>query len=255
MMEKKILIPVSEGKELHGVCFLSTGENVSKKAKRNPLVILCHGFTGDKYEWGRFLITAKALNEASFDALIFDFSGSGENQREFITLSKQAKDLEDVFAWVKNEGYMRIAVIGLSFGGLTVLVANLMGVKTYIFWAPAFYMNEIFLSNVKESLRKSPLELPSSGDGKPIKIDYTFIEDISKYEITTYLKSLSTPVLIVQGTKDRSVNPAHTRKAFENLPQDDHHKLIEIEKATHNFDAKYLKQFIEVSQDWLKKYI
>ena len=142
MIEKKILITRSVGGHLHAVHFLSRGENSSEKDEIFPFVILCHGLTGDKYEWGRFTKTAKALNEEGFDALIFDFSGSGENERESITLSKQVKDLEDIYTWAKNKGYTRIAVIGLSFGGLTALVAELPGIKTYVFWAPGFYAKE-----------------------------------------------------------------------------------------------------------------
>ena len=72
--------------------------------------------------------------------MTLDFSGSGENERELITLSKQARDLEDVYDWVKTQGYSNIAAIGLSFGGLTLLVANLPEIKTKVFWAPGFYL-------------------------------------------------------------------------------------------------------------------
>jgi len=255
MIEKKLLIPRSVGGHLHAVHYLSRGEYSTKDDERLPFVIICHGFTGDKYEWGRFPKTTKALNEAGFDALIFDFSGSGENEREFITLSNQARDLEDVYAWAKNQGYSWIAAIGLSFGGLTLLVADLSEVKTLIFWAPAFHLKNMFSPHAQENLKRKPLILPTSGKGDPIKINNTFVEALSKYNTINYLQNLTIPALIVQGTKDRAVRPRNIREAFKEMPQDNHHKLIEIDKAGHDFDGAHLTEFIEVTINWLKNYL
>ncbi|MFX1575058.1 MAG: alpha/beta hydrolase family protein [Promethearchaeota archaeon] len=252
-MDKKILIPRSVGGNLHAVHFLSEKEYSYLINSKNPLIILCHGLTGDKYEWGRFNKTAEALNEEGIDAVLFDFSGSGENERELITLSKQAKDLEDVYKWTQNQGYKWIAVLGLSFGGLTALIASLPDVKTYIFWAPAFFIKDLFSAMTKN--KEKTLSLPSSGDYEPIIIDYTFVEDLSGYDIESYLKNLRTPALIVQGTRDKSVQLSQTRKAFSIMPHDKNHNLSEIEKATHNFDGIYLDKFIKITITWIKKYI
>ncbi|MHA1391702.1 MAG: alpha/beta fold hydrolase [Promethearchaeota archaeon] len=88
MEEKRVLIPSGNEKKLHGVIYFALEKNTIDKP---PILIMCHGFTGDKYEWGRFPKTAKVLNKEGYDALIFDFSGSGENKREPVNLSKQAK--------------------------------------------------------------------------------------------------------------------------------------------------------------------
>ena len=81
------------------------------------------------------------------------------------------------------------------------------------------------------------------------------MEDLSRYESRIYLQKLATPALIVQGTKDRAVRPRNTREAFKHLPQDDHHKFIEIDKAGHGFDGAHLTEFIELSINWLKNYL
>ena len=51
MREKRVLIPSVNDKNLHGVLYFALEENVLEKP---PILIMCHGFTGDKYEWGRF---------------------------------------------------------------------------------------------------------------------------------------------------------------------------------------------------------
>jgi len=253
MEEKKVLIPSTIGNELHGVFFIASEENNSIKS---PILIMCHGFTGDKYELGRFPETAKALNKEGYDVLIFDFSGSGENKREPITLSKQAKDLENVYNWVQNQGYSRIAVLGLSLGGSTVLKANLPGIITYIFWAPYFFVHSSEdQTDWFKDLNKGPVKIPSSGDSEPIVIDLSFMTDFAKFRVKPSLKKLDSPTLIVQGTSDESVPLEFTRKAFQLLPKDENNKLIEIQNATHDFEEKFLIEFVNNTVKWLKKYL
>jgi len=162
MIEKRVLIPSVNDNKLHGVLYFALEEN---PLERLPILIMCHGFTGDKYEWGRFPETAKAVNKEGYDALIFDFSGSGENKREPINLAKQATDLENVYDWVKNQGYSKIAVLGLSFGGQTVLKASLPGITTYVFWAPLLLLHTTGdQADWFKDLDKGPVEIPSSGE-------------------------------------------------------------------------------------------
>ena len=268
MTEVKLEIPKSIGGSLHAVQFLCSDSSYKDSNGKAPLVILCHGFSGEKSEWGRLPQMARALNEEGIDGVIFDFSGSGENERELITLSKQGKDLEGVYAWAKDQKYSWIAVLGLSFGGITTLIANLHDVKTYIFWAPAFYIGRIFtegpldLFNYLKNMKKPPFKMPSSGKHpitgrkfKPIIIDASFVESIESYYIEKYLRNMGTPAIVVQGTADTSVRPEYTREAFSHIPQDEHHKLVMVENATHDFKEKHLEEFIEASIKWLKRYL
>ncbi|MBN2151605.1 MAG: alpha/beta fold hydrolase, partial [Candidatus Lokiarchaeota archaeon] len=127
-----------DGERLHATWHDTRGTGGGQR----PLAILCHGFGGDRQEWGRFPEAAGSLVSAGIDALYFDFTGCGENSRKPITLSKQVADLEDVHAWARSRGYSHIATVGLSFGGLTSLLANLPGREAAVFWAPALYMHK-----------------------------------------------------------------------------------------------------------------
>ena len=252
MREKNFLIHNDERSELHGVFYFALEENPSNKP---PILIMCHGFTGDKYEWGRFPETAKALNKEGFDVLIFDFSGSGENKREPINLTKQASDLENVFSWVKNQGYSKISVLGLSFGGQTVLKAKLPGIISYVFWAPLTLLHTTGdQSDWFKDIEKGPVEIPTSGEGDPVIIDMSFVMDIAKFQVRPALENLNPPTLIVQGTMDEQVPLELTKKAFKLMPQDDNHKLVEVQGATHDFNEIHLKEFIKETVNWLKIY-
>ncbi|MHA1670010.1 MAG: alpha/beta hydrolase [Promethearchaeota archaeon] len=251
MKEKKVLIQSSTGSNLHSILYLH-----GEESKNERIVIICHGFTGDKYEWGRFPKLAKSLNKEKIDALIFDFTGSGENERVPITLSKQIQDIESVYNWVRNKGYEGIAVLGLSLGGRTLLGADLPGIKAYIFWAPFFFLHSSDdQTDWFKDIDKGPVKIPSSGDVEPIIIDLSFVSDFAKFQVKPSLKKLYSPTLIVQGTSDESVPLEHTRKAFQLLPKNENHKLIEIQSATHDFEGVHLVEFITNTVKWLKNYL
>ncbi len=253
MKEKRVLIPNAERSGLHSVFYLTLEE---KSSDRPPILIMCHGFTGDKYEWGRFPETARALNKEGYDVLIFDFSGCGENERESINLTKQASDLENVYLWVKNQGYSKIAVLGLSFGGQTVLKAKLPGIITYVFWAPFTLLHTTGdQADWFKNIDKGPVEIPTSGEGDPVIVDMSFVMDIANFRVRPALKNLTTPTLIIQGTKDEKVPLELTKKAFSMMPQDSNHKLVEVQDATHDFEKQYLQEFIKETVSWLKIYL
>jgi len=255
-MEKKIVISSITGIDLHSILYTCLDENDYENVVKPPVLIMCHGFTGDKYECGRFPDTAKACNEEGIDALIFDFSGSGENRRVPIRLYNQFEDLESVYKWVQSQGYKKIAVLGLSFGGLTALGANLPGILAYIFWAPFFFLHTTEeRTDYFKDLDKGPVEIPTSGEGNPVIIELSFMTDFAKFHVRSFLKKLDLPTLIIQGTSDEEVPLEYSRKAFSFLPKHKDNKLIEIPNAPHSFEGEHLKEFVKHTIEWLKKQV
>jgi pimeloyl-ACP methyl ester carboxylesterase len=249
MIEKEVLIQSKNGSTLHGVLYLHTDNSI-----KESIVIMSHGFTGDKYEWGRFPEMARRCNQEGYDALIFDFSGSGENKREPITITRQFNDLESVYEWTRSEGYKKIAVLGLSLGGLTTLGAKISDVDAYVFWAPVTFLHTTDdQTSWFKDISNGPVEIPTSGEGGPIVIDLSFVIEFGKFRVKPALKSLDKPVLVVQGTKDESVPHELTRKAFKFFPENKRNELIEIEGAGHDFEGEHLEKFIDTTIQWLKK--
>ncbi len=254
MAQKIINIPRNKNGNLNGLHF-ETGKPIEK----TPVVILSHGFTGDQHEWGRFTKTAQEFNKGGFDAVSFDFSGSGKNPREPVTLSKQVQDLKDVHNWVKSKGYKKINALGLSFGGITTLVANLPDINSTVFWAPAFYITKafskkhIFLMRLLSKFINKPRSMPS-GNNEPILINFDFMKEAIQLDVHKTLANYFTPSIVVQGDKDESMRYEWNIDAFQYMPQDEDHKFVKIEGANHNFENAHLDQFIENSINWMKKY-
>ncbi len=256
MATRLLEIEARDGERLHATWYETGGAS----GGRRPLAILCHGFRGDRQEWGRFPEAAAALVSAGIDALFFDFTGCGENQRKPVTLSKQVSDLEDVYAWARGQGYARIATIGLSFGGLTSLLAGLPGRDVAVFWAPALYMHkslgraQLLLGKLATSFGRNLKVGAVSGH---LLVNRKFFSDIEATipKIDGLLAKFDTPSLIVQGLGDSTVHPEWTRTAFSRMPRDDHHKLVEVPDATHDFKGEHLAYFIQTSIEFILAHV
>ncbi len=254
MDEREFIIQNRNNNPLNAVWYFDTQPQMD----RRPLVLMAHGFTGDKFEWGRFPKAAERFVRASFDVLIFDFTGSGMNKRERITLTRQIMDLEDVARHMTNQGYRAIFPVGLSFGGLTLLCSEIPNCRAAVFWAPGFRMKQI-LGKLRYLIvrflflfKKSPLSLEA--EKEPILINDAFFKSVFRVDVDHFLKSFTTPALIIQGIEDDIVKPQSIREAFQLMPQDDDHMLIEVEGATHEFDGVYLEMFIQHTLDFIQKY-
>jgi predicted alpha/beta-fold hydrolase len=189
MTVQTILIKSSSGSDLHADYY-----QISANPEESAIVILCHGLPGERHEEGRFPKMAELCNNVGFDALCIDFRGSGENVREPIMLSKNIKDLEDTYAWALNIGYLHIGTLGLSFGGISSLMANLPDRKCAVFWAPAFYVARGFRKNQgkfrfalkKWLLKKTHKQMQRKSSGKnqlPVIITYEFYDEIDRIDV------------------------------------------------------------------------
>ena len=87
------------------------------------LVVLCHGYTSDRYSRGRFPAVAQALAAKGISSLAFDFAGCGESDDDVLTLDGQVADLLEALFWARRQGYQRLGVYGHSLGGLVALLA------------------------------------------------------------------------------------------------------------------------------------
>ncbi|MHA1391703.1 MAG: alpha/beta hydrolase family protein [Promethearchaeota archaeon] len=126
-----------------------------------------------------------------------------ENQLIYQNKPKQATDIENVYEWVKNQGYSKIAVLGLSFGGQTILKARLPGITTYVFWAPLLLLHTTGdQADWFKDIAKGPVEIPSSGEFGPIIIDMSFVTDMGQFRVKPALKKLNPPTLIIQTYKN-----------------------------------------------------
>jgi fermentation-respiration switch protein FrsA (DUF1100 family) len=132
------------GRGLVGV--LNLPDNVEKP----PVVLMLHGFTGQKNEFpiatterGLFAYTAERLAEKGIASLRIDFHGSGESGGawEDTTFSGQIKDAVSAFDYLQalsGVDTTKVGILGYSQGGLVGghLAALRPEAAAVVLWAP-----------------------------------------------------------------------------------------------------------------------
>ena len=230
----------------------------------HPGVLMLHGFTGDKVE-SHFLFvkTARALAQAGFATLRFDFRGSGESEGRFqeVTIPGEISDALSVFDWFsRQEGVdaSRLAVLGLSMGGC--VAAHVAGadprVKALVLWAAVADPIGLFQELQETTPAPPPLGWQEDGtfDAGGHLIGQQFMVTLADVNPLAALTSYTGPALVMHGTKDPTVPPKHATMYAQALGE--RARLVWVEGADHTFSAHVWEQFaIGTTKAWLKEHL
>jgi len=116
-MKEKIFFKNSKGNKLCGILSNPT----SKKEK--PIIILCHGFSTSK-EGRTYVRLEEILNDNGISTFRFDFFGHGESEGKFeeVTTFESVDDIHNAIKFLKKSGYIKIGLVGSSFGGMASII-------------------------------------------------------------------------------------------------------------------------------------
>ena len=226
------------------------------EADSDKCIILCHGFTGDRHEWGRFDKTASELNKEGYNVLTFDFSGCGESEDTPITVEKEVEDLRSAIEFVRSKGLEKIGVVGLSLGGLiSARVAD--EINVLVLWSPVTNKKENYLEALLSRTGFSmdgDVIIKNRREGgvfrKKIVISRQMAEDRKNINQKELLSKIKYPVLVIHGTEDESIPLDDSKKAMQYLQEGS--KLEILEGADHVF-SEHIDRAIEISLSWFRK--
>ena len=221
---------------------------VLHRAPGKKLVILCHGFTGNKTESARlFVQTARALQIAGLNALRFDFMGSGDSSGDFnqMTPNTQIQDALDVLAWARRR-YKKIALLGLSFGGGTAICAAYQAKPR-----PAALLTWSSVPDFRW-WRAKPNPGEEAQAGNALRTGKRFWTDRPKVNIPEAYVALNIPRFQIQGDKDI---PEFRERFAAYCPQNDPQvRHLVVPGADHVFTTwEHRRYVIAESVRWLKK--
>ncbi|WP_134685870.1 alpha/beta hydrolase [Brevibacillus migulae] len=246
----------SRGMQLSAMMQLPTG------VEHPPVVVIAHGFTGEKVGGGQRLVhIANALEQAGYASIRFDFAGSGDSEGTFAaqtTVSGWIEDLHEVVQWTAGQPRFHqshLYLLGHSLGGAIVLLTDVQGVPIAGRIALAPVIN--LVDNFRETII-GPKQWAEAESGKTISHFYgssyflepTFVHDLleSGHDPVEASKSYQAPVLLIHGTQDAAVPAAGSRIFYEQYhgPKE----LLLVEEGDHGFTS-HLPVVIEKVLSWL----
>ena len=275
---------VSEGDRIHAVLY----EAHEGKAPHDA-VIFCHGAFESSAHWSDY---ARRLADQGFSALAVDFVGHGASDglRGLVDLRRWAYNLRDAMNALTLRGYWRFAVVGWDSGGSAALLAAahdrrmecVVTLATPVNLTPLLSERIVFTlmtgwSKVRSLFTKKPLTLSRAGAYDELcfavdsEVDGAYKNDAYLQEIlaavpvpqsldsvwvdiTTAVKNVNTPVLVMHGRDDEVIPMKQSEKLLKLLPG--HKKLVLVENAGHalHLDQKKDEVYITIAR-WIKHYL
>lgn len=213
-----------------------------------PLVILCHGFSGN-CQSQLFDEIADNLLQNGIATLRFDFNGHGRSEGRFqdMTVLNEIEDLKNVIKWGEQQLWVKnISLLGHSQGGVVAsMTAGELGdgiVKSVVLMAPAAVLRDDAIRGNTMGAIYDPwnmtadyVQLPFGG----LKLGRNYIETAVNLPIYETALNYEGPVLVIHGTHDRVVpytygeryNQGYRHGTIKLIPGEDHGFSVNTSEA------------------------
>ena len=249
---QKVTFKNREGQNLVGRLELPANQHPHNYA------LFAHCFTGNK-NLSAIKNIGRALTSNGFGVLRFDFTGLGESEGDF-TDTNFSGNIEDLIAaadYLKENFNAPTLLIGHSLGGAAVIYA---AGKVPSIKAVATVGAPSSPTHVQHLLKSSLDEIELNGkavvnlSGRDFTIKKQFLDDLQNKTLSTTLKNLRKPILIMHSPQDKTVGI----KNAEELYRTAHHpkSFISLDGADHLLMNKKDSAYVgEVISGWAKRYL
>ena len=219
-----------------------------------PLVIVIHGFTGNKEE-RHIVAVSRMLNEIGFATLRVDMYGHGSSEGSFFnhTLFKWLTNALTVIDYALSLKWVSdLYLCGHSQGGLTVMLAAVMKhdvIKGIIPMSPAIMIPEQARKGELLGASFNPRAVPETIMNKDFqwKLSGNYARVAQMIHVEDAFSGYAGPVLLVHGDMDESVPVIYSieaQKAYRNA------SLTIIKGDTHCYDF-HLEEAVSSVRSWM----
>lgn len=205
----------------------------SARGEEMPLVVLCHGFTGNRQGDGHFAPLAEDLAARGIATVRLDFAGCGDSTEPYTnyTLANMAADVDSVITYMQEKyDTGKTALVGHSMGGRLASLYPQMGqypVTALALWSPANgtglqgleFLSIDNFSAVEELAARADAEGSAAAWG--VELSAAYIDGMRNSDPNAALQKSGLPVLLTYSGNERILSDAtqaETKAAVESLP-------------------------------------
>ena len=220
--------------------------------------VFAHCFTCSKDSKAAAYI-ARALTEAGYGVLRFDFTGLGGSGGDFANthFSSNVEDLVAASDWLRHQHGAPALLIGHSLGGAAVLAA---AARVPDCKAVATLGAPCDPAHVTHQLGNELAVIESRGEasvmlgGRQFTVKRSFVEDLADQPQSERIRSLGRPLLVMHAPGDDTVSVDNARHIFETAM---HPKsFVALDGADHLLnhaeDARFAAGLIAA---WARRYV
>lgn len=224
----------------------------SARGEELPLVVLCHGFTGNRQGDGHFAPLAEDLAAHGIATVRLDFAGCGDSTEPYAnyTLANMAADVDSVIGYMQaTYGTGKTALVGHSMGGRLASLYPQLGqypVTALALWSPAngtglqgleFLSIDNFAA-VEELAGRADAEGSVAAWG--VELSAAYIDGMRDSDPNAALQESGLPVLLTYSGNERILSDTtqtETKAAVESLP-DGQVVLDPFVNGDHNYTSE-----------------
>ena len=224
----------------------------SARGEELPLVVLCHGFTGNRQGDGHFAPLAEDLAVHGIATVRLDFAGCGDSTEPYAnyTLANMAADVDSVIGYMQaTYGTGKTALVGHSMGGRLASLYPQLGqypVMALALWSPAngtglqgleFLSIDNFAA-VEELAARADAEGSVAAWG--VELSAAYIDGMRDSDPNAALQESGLPVLLTYSGNERILSDTtqtETKVAVESLP-DGQVVLDPFVNGDHNYTSE-----------------
>lgn len=224
----------------------------SARGEELPLVVLCHGFTGNRQGDGHFAPLAEDLAAHGIATVRLDFAGCGDSTEPYAnyTLANMAADVDSVIGYMQaTYGTGKTALVGHSMGGRLASLYPQLGqypVTALALWSPAngtglqgleFLSIDNFAA-VEELAARADAEGSVAAWG--VELSAAYIDGMRDSDPNVTLQESGLPVLLTYSGNERILSDTtqtETKAAVESLP-DGQVVLNPFVNGDHNYTSE-----------------
>ncbi len=234
---------------------------VQTRPQNNPsaVVLLVHGIGGQKNS-DTHIDLAPKLAEIGIASLRFDFPGHGESGgcTLDLTIGHGAAVVDQMYS-VMRKAFPDVptGILGASFGGSAILQSKACGVAdALVLRSPvsdycAVRQRQLGAEGLRQWQRDGQIDgLISGGRQTP----WRFYEEAATFDFFHKAKAETSPLLIVQGTKDATVPMDDTVKLITAWAGTG--ELVDIHGGDHSLsNPLHTEMFIALSSQWFASHL
>ena len=218
-----------------------------------PLVVLCHGFTGNRQLDGHAAPLARLLAQKGIAVAALDFAGNGDSAEPFTAydLKSMYDDIDSVIGYMQATYAIdpaKVGLVGHSMGGRAVTMHLNSGIAAAALWSPADADGLDGLEFIdhtaegRDALRAAAGEAGSYAvPGWNVTISAEFVEQMASSHPLDELKAYQGPLLLAFAGGDTDVLSQATIDATLQAAKDRGAAFTDFSASfantTHNYAA------------------
>ncbi len=204
------------------------------------VIVLVHGFAGEKTENGLFDFIGRALAKRGMCVAAYDWRGLGDSEGNFAesTLDQHARDLFHVRRWASRQtqrSERSLLFLGFSLGTALLLRARTFGLESegFAFLSPAVRLQSDMWPRYASLAQQAHEHGPQKKPGSQVLLSYPIL-DCLQADLSSDLAELEEQLLVLHGTEDSRI-PVDSSRALFSQRSHASCKYVELKGASHSF--------------------